>query len=65
MTDKEKLELLVEAVRDCQRGVLNDISFFQVVAGIVLPPSPPTKEMIEWALRSIREHENDYQRIPS
>ena len=61
MTDKEKLACLIEAVRDRLSGALCDTSFFVVVAGIVLPPTMPTNEMIEWACKSIKEHEDDYQ----
>lgn len=48
MNDKEKLDLIAEAVRDVQRGVLPERSFFYAVAGIVIPPEPLTEEMLAW-----------------
>jgi hypothetical protein len=55
MNDREKIELIAEAVRDVQRGILHDLSFFNVVAGIVLPAEPPTEEMLAWGKQVMEE----------
>lgn len=57
MTDREKLDLIAEAVRDRQNGILEDLSFFVVVAGIVLPPEM-TDADIAWGKRALRKLNN-------
>ncbi|MFA5025110.1 MAG: hypothetical protein WC503_01185 [Candidatus Shapirobacteria bacterium] len=63
MNDKEKLDLIAEAVRDRQRGILNDTSFFVVIASVVIPQEPPSEEILTWAKRSIKEYEEGLERL--
>ena len=62
MTDKEKLELIAEAVRDMQRGVLNDLSFFVVVASIVIPQEPPSEALLDWGRKVIEKYKLGLER---
>lgn len=62
MNDKKKLELIAEAVRDRQLGILNDTSFFVVIASIVIPKESPSEEILAWGKKSIEEYEEGLER---
>jgi hypothetical protein len=51
-TIKQKLELIEEAIADWKDGKLQDFSAL-VAINIIVNNAPPSKEVIEWAIKSI------------
>jgi hypothetical protein len=61
MTDKEKLKLIKEAVKNVSDGSLSEGAFVFVIAGIVNGLGKITKKDIAWAKKSIKEHPERYK----
>ena len=56
ISDKRKLELVKEAIKDCRRGKLNEFSAM-IAISLIVDPKEPSKECSEWARKVIAEKE--------